>query len=76
MSQLRQPSGVFLGRKPSIGSFSELLHHIRIKFICDYARRGIVVPKYVESRLMKADLLTKASPAPRMAELRQIVKLT
>jgi hypothetical protein len=49
---------------------------IRIKFICDYARRGIVEPKYVASRLMKADLLTKAFPAPRMAELRQIVKLT
>jgi len=49
---------------------------IRIKFICDYARKGIVEPKYVESRLMKADLLTKAFPAPRMAELRPIVKLT
>lgn len=48
---------------------------IRIKFICDYTRKGIVEPTYVESRLMTADLLTKSFPAPRMAELRQIVKL-
>jgi hypothetical protein len=38
---------------------------IRIKFICDYARKGIVEPKYVESRLMKADLLTKGRPGWR-----------
>jgi hypothetical protein len=36
---------------------------IRIKFICDYARKCIVRPKYVESRLMKANLLTKAFPS-------------
>ncbi|GMF48730.1 unnamed protein product [Phytophthora fragariaefolia] len=61
----------------SEGSMSSAKHvDIRIKFICDYARKGIVETKYVESRLMKAELLTKAFPAPRMAELRQIFHLT
>ena len=35
----------------------------------DYAMLGIVKPEYVESRLMKADLLTKALPLPRTTEL-------
>ncbi|KAG2761559.1 hypothetical protein PC129_g5710 [Phytophthora cactorum] len=48
---------------------------IRVKFICDFARKGIVKPEYVESRSMMADLLTKALPAPRMAELREIFNL-
>ncbi|KAG3137919.1 hypothetical protein PI124_g128 [Phytophthora idaei] len=45
---------------------------IRVKIICDFARKGIVKPEYVESRLMMADLLAKALPAPRIAELREI----
>ena len=42
---------------------------IRLKFIRDYAMRGIVRPEYPESRLMKADLLTKVLPLPRTTEL-------
>ncbi|KAG3098960.1 hypothetical protein PI124_g9113 [Phytophthora idaei] len=48
---------------------------IRVKFICGFARKGIVKPEYVESRSMMADLLTKALPVPRMAELREIFNL-
>ena len=41
---------------------------IRVKFICDIAKKGMFKPKFVESRLMMADLLTKPLPAPRMME--------
>ena len=34
--------------------------NIRVKFVRDYAVRGIVKSEYVEPRLMKANLLTKA----------------
>ena len=43
---------------------------IRVNFIGNFAKCGITKPAYVESRLMMADLLTKALPAPRLAELR------
>lgn len=42
---------------------------IRVKFMCDFAKKGIVKPEYAGSRLLMADLLTKAMPAPRIAEL-------
>jgi hypothetical protein len=75
--RMHMDNQVAIKQLESEGSMAIAKHvDIRIKFICDYARKGIVEPKYVESRLMQADLLTKAFPAPRMAELRQIVKLT
>ena len=49
---------------------------LRLKFICDIAKRDIVRPEYVEPRLMMADILTKALPAPRMVELRGLFSLT
>uniref|UniRef100_A0AAV1T6R3 Reverse transcriptase Ty1/copia-type domain-containing protein n=1 Tax=Peronospora matthiolae TaxID=2874970 RepID=A0AAV1T6R3_9STRA len=48
---------------------------IRFKFICHYAREGIVVPKYVKTESMMADVLTKSLPAPRMEELRKMFNL-
>uniref|UniRef100_A0AAV1TTJ5 Polyprotein n=1 Tax=Peronospora matthiolae TaxID=2874970 RepID=A0AAV1TTJ5_9STRA len=48
---------------------------IRFKFICHYAREGIVVPKYVKTESMMADILTKSLPAPRMEELRNMFNL-
>ena len=48
---------------------------VRMKFIRDYARKAHVKPDFVESRLMKADLLTKALPVPRVAELRRLCGL-
>ena len=44
---------------------------IRVQFIRDFAKRGIITPSYVESRIMMADLLHKALPAPRMMESRE-----
>ena len=41
-----------------------------LSFICDIAKRDIVKLKYIEWRIMMADLLTKALPVPRMAERR------
>ena len=45
------------------------------EFICDYAKKGIVKPKFVESKLVRADLLTTTLPAPRVAELRELFNL-
>uniref|UniRef100_A0AAV1TFX6 Uncharacterized protein n=1 Tax=Peronospora matthiolae TaxID=2874970 RepID=A0AAV1TFX6_9STRA len=39
---------------------------IRFKFICNYAKEEIVVPSFVKSQDMMADILTKSLPAPRM----------
>uniref|UniRef100_A0AAV1T532 Integrase catalytic domain-containing protein n=1 Tax=Peronospora matthiolae TaxID=2874970 RepID=A0AAV1T532_9STRA len=60
----------------SEGSMASAKHvDVRMKFICDYAKKGIVKPEFVESKLMKADLLTKTLPAPRVAELRELFNL-
>ena len=60
----------------SEGSMSSVKHiDVRMKFICDYARKGSVKPEIVESRLMKANLLTKVLPVPRMAKLRELFNL-
>nr|CCA25252.1 AlNc14C284G10161 [Albugo laibachii Nc14] len=42
--------------------------NIRVKFYRDFANRGIVRPAYVKLRIMMTDLLTRALPAPRLAE--------
>ena len=58
------------------GGMSSVKHvDVRLKFICDYARKDIVKPMFVASSIMKADLLTKALSAPRIAELRNLFKL-
>ena len=48
---------------------------IRFKFISHHAQEGTVVPRFVKSQDMMADILTKAMPAPRMEELRAMFKL-
>uniref|UniRef100_A0AAV1SZ62 Polyprotein n=1 Tax=Peronospora matthiolae TaxID=2874970 RepID=A0AAV1SZ62_9STRA len=58
------------------GSVSSVKHvDVRIKFICDYARKVIVRPMFVESSIMKEDLLKKVLPVPRVAELRKMFNL-
>ena len=42
---------------------------IKIKFIKDYAKKGIVKPTYIPTKAMVADLLTKAFSAVRLREL-------
>lgn len=48
---------------------------VRLKFVCQHSRNGTVKPKYVESNLMMGDLMTKALPAPRLLELRELIGL-
>uniref|UniRef100_A0AAV1TE09 Polyprotein n=1 Tax=Peronospora matthiolae TaxID=2874970 RepID=A0AAV1TE09_9STRA len=48
---------------------------VRVKFACDFARRGIVRAQYVRSELMLADLLTKALDPHKLATMRTLVHL-
>ncbi|CEG50087.1 uncharacterized protein PHALS_07814 [Plasmopara halstedii] len=41
----------------------------------DFAKKGVIVPKYVARVESLADLLTKSLPASRMKELREKVGL-
>ncbi|KAG6603126.1 Integrase catalytic core protein [Phytophthora cinnamomi] len=49
---------------------------IRLKFIKDLSRNKGLNVSYCESKLMRADILTKTLPAPRLEELRVLVMLT
>uniref|UniRef100_A0AAV1UES1 Polyprotein n=1 Tax=Peronospora matthiolae TaxID=2874970 RepID=A0AAV1UES1_9STRA len=48
---------------------------VRVKYLCDNARRGIVVPQYVPSDLMLADVLTKALDAVKTVKLRSLLHI-
>ncbi|CAI5725764.1 unnamed protein product [Peronospora destructor] len=48
---------------------------VRVKFVCAFARRGIVLAQYVKSELMLADLLTKALDPPKLSTLRTLMRL-
>ena len=48
---------------------------VRVKFVCDFARRGIVLAQYVRSEQMLADLLTKALEATKLAKLRALMRV-
>lgn len=48
------------------GSMSNTKHvDVPMKFICDYAKSGTVKPKFMESKLMEADLLTDNCRQPQ-----------
>ncbi|KAE8889350.1 hypothetical protein PF007_g14784 [Phytophthora fragariae] len=49
---------------------------IRLKFIKDLSRNKGLNVSYCESKLMRADILTKTLPGPRLEELRVLVMLT
>ncbi|KAE9036156.1 hypothetical protein PR001_g8973 [Phytophthora rubi] len=48
---------------------------VRVKFVKDFVQKGVIVVEYCESRKMRADLMTKSFPAPRLGELRELVSL-
>ena len=48
---------------------------IRFKFILHHVQEGVVQPRFIKSEDMRADMLTKALPAPRMEDLRTMFKL-
>ena len=47
---------------------------VRVKFVCDFARRGIVLTQYVRSEQMLADLMTKALDATKISKLRALMR--
>jgi hypothetical protein len=48
---------------------------IKHKFIKDYYQKGLISPTYVSTMNMKADILTKAMPAPTFRRLRDLIGL-
>ncbi|KAE9001279.1 hypothetical protein PF005_g14857 [Phytophthora fragariae] len=48
---------------------------LRIKFVGDYTKRGVLEPEYREGENIPADLMTKALEAPRLVVLRGMVGL-
>ena len=48
---------------------------IKLKFIKDYAKKGIVKPTYVSTEMMAADMITKAFSAPRLQALMKMCSL-
>jgi hypothetical protein len=48
---------------------------VKLKFLKDYAQKSVVVPKYVATGDMIADLLTKELPSPTMKKLNEIFGL-
>ena len=48
---------------------------IRVEFVCDQARRGIIMPNYAPSDQMVADILTKALDSHKLDSLRALVRL-
>ncbi|OWZ07207.1 putative mitochondrial protein [Phytophthora megakarya] len=48
---------------------------VRIKFVGDYTKRGILKPEYLEGEKIPADLLTKALETPRLWTLRSKIGL-
>ncbi|DAZ97926.1 TPA: hypothetical protein N0F65_007267 [Lagenidium giganteum] len=48
---------------------------VKIKFVSDCTKKGIIKPRYVRSEAMPADLLMKSLPAPRVQALRELIHL-
>ncbi|POM68328.1 Integrase catalytic core protein [Phytophthora palmivora] len=62
-----------LGGEQSSGKAKHI--DVRIKFVGDYVRRGVLRAEYLETKEMAVDVLTKSLSAPRMIELRARVGL-
>lgn len=48
---------------------------VRLKVVCEIEKRDIVRSEYIESRIMMADIYTKALLVPRMAKLMELFSL-
>ena len=80
--QVREPMPMWIDNQAPIKhlglekSTSSAKHvDILFKFICHHTQEGTVVPRFVRSEDMVDDILTKSLPAPRMEELRAMLKL-
>uniref|UniRef100_A0AAV1U228 Polyprotein n=1 Tax=Peronospora matthiolae TaxID=2874970 RepID=A0AAV1U228_9STRA len=49
---------------------------VRYKFVKDLAKKDLLTVQYCESKKMRADILTKTLPAPRLSELRGLMMLS
>ena len=49
--------------------------NVRLKFLCDFSRRGVIAACYLRSELMFADLMTQALDATRLAALRELMRV-
>uniref|UniRef100_A0AAV1TM94 Uncharacterized protein n=1 Tax=Peronospora matthiolae TaxID=2874970 RepID=A0AAV1TM94_9STRA len=50
--------------------------NVRLKFVCDYTRRGIIFEEYVRSEELIADFLTKALDPLKLAIFRGLMCLS
>ncbi|KAE8915492.1 hypothetical protein PF003_g1041 [Phytophthora fragariae] len=58
------------------GAFAKTKHiDVRIKFVGDYTKRGVLKLEYREGERMPADLISQAVEAPRSVTLRSAVGL-
>ncbi|OWZ11064.1 hypothetical protein PHMEG_00015963 [Phytophthora megakarya] len=48
----------------------------RHKFVKDFVKKRVLNVKYCETHKMRADILTKQLPAPRLQEIRPLVMLS
>ena len=48
---------------------------IRVKFVCDQARRGIIITRYVPSDKMVAEVLMEVLDFPKLSNMRALVGL-
>nr|CCA16869.1 PREDICTED: similar to retrotransposon protein putati [Albugo laibachii Nc14] len=48
---------------------------VRLKYTKDYSQKEVTQVEYCESRLMRADILTKTFAAPRFIGLRKLISL-
>ena len=46
---------------------------VRIKFLCDFSRRGVIAACYLRSEMMLADLMTVAHDTTKLASLRGLL---
>ena len=78
--RIELPLSLFMDNQAAItsvmneASSSKTKHvEIRHKFIKDYYQKGYLLPTYVPTAMMKADILTKSMPGPTFEMLRSLV---
>ncbi|OWY90531.1 Copia protein [Phytophthora megakarya] len=49
---------------------------VRFKFVKNFAKKKVLEVLYCESKSMRADILTKTLPAPRLDDLRDLVMIS
>uniref|UniRef100_A0AAV1T9G7 Uncharacterized protein n=1 Tax=Peronospora matthiolae TaxID=2874970 RepID=A0AAV1T9G7_9STRA len=60
-----------IGKPPALPMYID----VRTKFVCDFARRGIILSQYVRPKQQLADHLTKALDAVKLAALCEMIGL-